>query len=379
MVRFSDAMRPCSTTATVDIPRFAEELKLGRTDMMSTAINTNCTIIDHSIGRPSEEEWELVEPACIKFWKLAIPSLRERTFEHDAVHVKVGLDWAPYLRRLLKHHNLLAPIRRGQNSDPNWFVKLDRPLRLKAICSIEGKNKLTQYSWYPEFFVKYYLYETFLCANLACPGSADFFGFLIQEGKSEVKDRIGLSAYYFDAWQVASIREQAPKAITIEPAEVVAWMMAVNPTVTQRAESGTQRALFAIYHMCHSDGHIDFVVWLFTALESLLSTKVGENFSGMVRRASLVLGFDQANQKKLSSRLRKLYDLRSSFVHGGYAVAHPLHYETIDPRLDKDYAEVLELSAYGFAVLAAILQTMIVGKRLSLAFEERIVESDSAA
>lgn len=156
-------------------------------------------------------------------------------------------------------------------------------------------------------------------------------------------------------------------------------MHAVNPTVTQRAESGTQRALFAIYHMCHSDGHIDFVVWLFTALESLLNTKVGENFSGMVRRATLVLGLDKVEQKRLSNRLRKLYDLRSSFVHGGYAVAHPLHYESIDPRLDKDYTEVVELSAYGFFVLAAILQAMILGKRHSLAFEEHIVDGAGAA
>ena len=165
----------------------------------------------------------------------------------------------------------------------------------------------------------------------------------------------------------------------LDPVEVVAWIRAVNPTVTQRAESGTRRALFAIYHMCHSEGRIDFVVWLFTALESLLSTKVGENFSGMVRRASLVLGLDKSETKHLSTRLRKLYDLRSSFVHGGYAVAHPLHYEAIDRRLDKDYAEVLELSKYGFSVLAAILQAMVMNKRLSLAFEERIVESGNAA
>lgn len=344
---------------------------------MSTVINISRTIVDRSHGRPSEEEWELIEPAWIEFWKHALPSLRERSFEHGTVNVKVTLDWAPYLRRLLRQHNLLAPVRSGEKSDPNRFAKLDRPLKLKAVCSIKGKNKLTQYSWYPEFFVKYYLYETFLCANLACPGSADFLGFSIKEEEREVKDKIGLSAYYFDEWLVASIRGHAPKAITIEPAEVAAWIKAVNPTVTQRAESGTQRALFALYHMCHSDGHIDFVVWLFTALESLLSTKVGENFSGMVRRASMVLGLDQANQKRLSSRLRKLYDLRSSFVHGGYAVAHPLHYETIDPRLDKDYGEVLELSIFGFGVLAAILQAMITGKRLSLAFEERIAESDT--
>ena len=125
--------------------------------------------------------------------------------------------------------------------------------------------------------------------------------------------------------------------------------------------------------MCRSDGHIDFVVWLFTALESLLSTRVGENLDGKVLRASLVLACNEAEQNRLSRSLRKLYELRSAFVHGGYAVAHPLHYEPIEPRLDKDCSEIIRLSKYGFSVLVAILQAMIVGGRQNLSFEERLV------
>ena len=342
-------------------------------------LRTAYTLVDRSLGRASEEEWEVIEPARIDFWKRALHSLHSRSFEHDGVAITVDLDWSPYERRLLKHHNLMAPVRRGENADPKWFEKLNRPLRLEASCSIAGKNKLSRHSWYPEFFLRYYLYEIFVCANLACPGSADFLGLTVEPQDRKRGDKLGLSAYYFDKWFVASIRGQTPKALTLGPADVVSWVHAVNPIVTQRAETGTQRALFAMYHMCQSDGHIDFVVWLFTALESLLSTRVGENFSGMVRRASIVLGLDAAEQKRLSRELRKLYELRSAFVHGGYAVAHPLHYETIDPRLDKDYAEVVQLSTYGFSVLAAILQAMIAGKRHSLTFEERLISGDGSA
>lgn len=344
-----------------------------------SARRTTHTLVDSSVGRPSEEEWEVFEPASIAFWKQALHTLRTRSFQHDGVSVTVDLDWSPYARRLIKHHNIMAPVRRGTSADPNWFAKLNRPLKLEAICSITGKNKLSRYPWYPEFFLRYYIYEIFICANLSCPGSADFLNLAVEPQDSKRAGKLRLSAYYFDEWFVASIRGQAPKAIALDPTDVVSWVQAVNPTVTQRAETGTQRALFALYHMCHSDGHIDFVVWLFTALESLLSTRVGENFSGMVRRASLVLGLDPAEQKHLSRELRKLYDLRSAFVHGGYAVAHPLHYESIDPRLDKDYSEVVELSMYGFTVLAAILQAMIASKRHSLTFEERLVGGSSAA
>lgn len=342
------------------------------------ALLTTHTLLDRSLGRPSEEEWDVVEPAWIAFWKQAHVFFRSRSFEHDGVTVTVEVDWSPYARRLLKHHNLLAPVRRGEGGDPNWFEKLNRPLKLKATCSVDGKNKLSQHSWYQEFFLRYYIYEIFVCANLACPGSADFLNLTIEPQDGKHGDKLGLSAYYFDEWFVASIRSKSPKAIDLDPADVVAWIHAINPTVTQRAETSTQRALFAVYHMCQSDGHIDFVVWLFTALESLLSTKVGENFSGMVRRASLVLGLDPVEQKRLSRELRKLYDLRSSFVHGGYPVAHPLHHESIDPRIDKDYSQVLQLSTYGFSVLVAILQIMIATKRHSLEFEERLIGDNSA-
>src|SRR6218665_1735825 len=212
---------------------------------MSSA-HTIHTILDRSMGRASEEEWERVESAWNKFWTSAVPALRERSFEHDGVHVEIILDWSPYRRRLLKHYNLLEPIRRGESIDPNWYAKLNQPMRLKAACSIAGNNELTQYSWYPEFFLKYYLYETFLCANLACPGSADFLNFSFKKGKEKVAEKLDLSAYYFDEWFVASIRGKVPKPIMLDPVEVVAWIRAVNPTVTQRAESGTQRALFAI-------------------------------------------------------------------------------------------------------------------------------------
>jgi hypothetical protein len=345
---------------------------------MSTRQITH-TLKDTSLGRPSEEEWEIVEPTWIAYWKHAHSALRERTFQHDGVTIKVDLDWTPYSRRLLKRHNLMAPVRRGENADPQWFEKLDRPLKLKATCSVGGKNKFSRHPWYSEFFLKYYLYEVFMCANLACPGSADFLTLRLEGSAGTESDRLGLSSYYFDEWLVESIRGGPLKVSVLDPVDVGRWIREVNPTVTQRAESGTQRALFAIYHMCHSDGRIDFVVWLFTALESLLSTRVGENFGGIVRRAALVLRLDGTAQKLLARQLRKLYDLRSAFVHGGYPVSHPLHYETIDPRLDGDYAEVLRASAYGFSLLAAILQAMIATKRHTLRFEERLDDDCGAA
>lgn len=111
-------------------------------------------------------------------------------------------------------------------------------------------------------------------------------------------------------------------------------------------------------------------------MESLLSTKVGENFSGIVRRASALLELDAKQKSYLQKILRRLYDLRSAFVHGGYEVPHPLHREPIDPRLDDDYSELLNLSIEGFSILGALLQALIVKRIPIVAFEERIVAAD---
>jgi Apea-like HEPN len=325
-----------------------------------------------SFGRDSDEEWEKIEPTVIDFWTKAIPLLKSRTYKHDGVETTVELDWSPYNRSLKNYHKVMAPVRRAEPSDPAWYSKINRSTKLSATCHLNASNKLSANSWYAEFFLEYYLYEVFLIANLACPGAANFFSLRVGSGLRKAKDKFDLSSFYFDQWMVSSFKGQDVKASLIDVNDVVSWVQTANPTVTQRAETNIQRALFSVLHVCHSDGQIEFVVWLFTALESLLNTKVGENFSGMVRRASIVLKLDDRERKRLSSRLRKLYDLRSSFVHGGYPVAHPMHVETIDRRLDKDFSNILELSQYGFNLLGAILQVMVREKRLELNFEERL-------
>ncbi len=342
-----------------------------------SAQTTTHILIYQSIGRPSDEEWEIIEPTYISFWKTALNYLCSHSYNHDSATVSIKIDWPPYVRHMENTYSLKKSIY-AKEFDENSTIKSNQSRKIIATCSITGKNKLSEYSWYPDFFIEYYTYEVFICMNLACPGSTDFMGLAFKPHKNKRAEKFGLSAFYFDEWLVASTRGQKPKALNIDPATVLSWIRNVNPAVTQRAESGTQRALFAMYHMCRSDGHIDFVIWLFTALESILSTRVGESFNGMVRRASLILGFDTADQKKLSRNLRKLYDLRSSFVHGGYAVAHPLHHESIDPRIDKDYSDVLQHSIYGFSLLAAILQSMIVKNQHILIFEERLVTNTRA-
>lgn len=324
-------------------------------------------------GRVDEEEWAVLDPKFAEFWKTSAAVLGNRRYEHEGCTVQIEVDWAPLGRRIGSDHKTMYPVRTGQSATDNWYRKVSRPLRLKALCVIGGSNDLSRHEWYPAFFVQYFLYEVFAIANLAAPGAAEFYALSILTRPDKSSEKLELSAFYFDNWMVESLRGQKPAALLLDVEQAANWFWKVNPRLTQKAESRTQRALFGLYHLCKNDGHIDFVMWLFNALESLLSTRVGENFAGLVRRTSLILELDERESRQLNKRFRKLYDLRSSFVHGGYSVAHPLHADPIDKRLGDAYDEILQASKYGFAVFAALLQRMIVIDQVTLEFEERLV------
>lgn len=328
-------------------------------------------------GRQQEEEWETIEPREIAFWKAATRKLGTRTYRHNGCIAEVHLDWSPLTRRMIRNYDLNLPLRTGKTPHADWYAKMSRPLRLKAKCTISGSNNLNTYPWYPEFFIDYFLYEVFMIANLALPGSAEFLNFELQSSNATPSERLGLSAFYFSEWMLQSLEGKSPKAIALDLDQTIDWFEKVNPHVTQKAENSTQKALYATYQLCRSDGQIDFVLWLFNALEALLSTKVGENFSGIVRRANALLDLNEKQRSHLQKTMRRLYDLRSAFIHGGYEAPHPLQREPIDPRLNDDYSKMLALSMEGFAILGALLQALIAKKIPIVAFEEQVVAARS--
>ncbi|MBT9492623.1 MAG: hypothetical protein IV107_09795 [Paucibacter sp.] len=329
-------------------------------------------------GRVEDLEWEVIEPRYADFWKSAAKSLRRRTYEHKGCDIEIRVDWSPLVRRIVRDHNLMTPVRSGGTANPSWYKKISQPLRIKALCTVSGSNEISEYAWYSGFFMEYFLYEIFAIANLACPGSAEFYGLSIVGGDTKTTSELRLSAFYFDEWMIESIQGLHMGVRLIDPEIVDQWFKSVNPRITQKAENSTQRAIFALFHLCKSDGHVDFILWIFNALEALLSTRVGENFSGLVRRASLVLELNPKQTAELSKRMRKLYDLRSSFVHGGYDVPHPIHSETIDRRLDDHYSNEVALGKYGFFVLVSLFQRMIEKNLASLLFEEKLMVAQNA-
>lgn len=150
----------------------------------------------------------------------------------------------------------------------------------------------------------------------------------------------------------------APRILPLS--SVVYWYKKLNMGIRQRAESGVEKAIFSVLHICcGADADVVWVIWAFHALEAIYGTKVGEGFTNLVERISTLLELDAQGKGMLKKRLREMYDYRSSFVHGGYRVHHPMKNEIMDQSLNEDFTKLLEISQFGFNLVVLSLQALV--------------------
>jgi hypothetical protein len=311
------------------------------------------------VGRSTEEERERVAPAHFDFWENEVKFLRQFTYEHDGCSALVTLDWDPYISRLKVDEAILAPLYTGGTVDMAAFNKLPKLTICSARVEISGKNDLSERAWYPRHFLELALYDSFICANLALPGVLDLFGAKIPaSSKNNLPTDLNLSSYNFEFWWVESLRGKFPKLRRLPLKQVREWYALTGIGGRSRAQNGLERAVFCLFHLCRSNNYVDGLIWVFHALEALLETRVGENLSGMLRRISLLIELTDRDRKSLKKHLRRAYDIRSAFVHGGYEIPHPIHSEVIDPEIGKAYGEGLDLQQFGMSLILSLLQQL---------------------
>jgi len=138
--------------------------------------------------------------------------------------------------------------------------------------------------------------------------------------------------------------------------------------------------MFALLHLAKLDNEMTLsVVWLFYAFESLLQTKVGENFGSIVRRLTLLLELPNGEVPAMKKQMRVLYDLRSAIVHGGFEAIHPMNDDSLDKRVNSVFGRLLDANEYGLVLLVAAVQKMAEKNWPQLRFDEIIVSEDIAA
>ena len=308
-----------------------------------------------------------------QFWHRAPESLRQRKYHHDGCDIQVEVNWQPLANRLQRDFDLIRPFRKGVSSAGGISSKILKPLRIRANVTVSGENPRSGYQWYPTFFLKAWIHEIFLIANLSVPGAACFENLSIKQSKQSFPDEVRLSSFSFDAGWVDALDGEGSAVQALPREDVLQWFNAINVGYKQQAETGVERALYALLHMAGDDTKVDSITWLFYGLEALVSTRVGENISGLVRRLSSILDLEASQQKWLNKQLRQLYDMRSSFVHGGYAIPHPLANEVIDKHLDHHFSELFRLHQFGTSLLISTLQALIKKRIVGLRFDEQLI------
>lgn len=316
----------------------------------------------------SDSEWQAVEPEHIRVWKAATNTLRERTFEFGSKIYLVEANWRPLLNRHVRSHRAMKLIDKNteQQRDPWEGVKFPAE-RSNVLITVAAKEGTTDWA---SSVIQTFIHDFFLILNITAPACCDFYLSTLQ-GEDHAPD-VSLSNVHFDAALEMFLREQWMDTAKLELSTVVNWFHIVREPSSQIANNPMQRVLFAMLHMAKIDASPMVVIWLFYALESLLQTRVGENFSSIVKRLSLLLEIDGEASKLLKQKLRILYDIRSSFVHGGFQITHVVQNELLDERVEENFSTIIQATDFGHALLIAAVRKTIANGWKWPDFDERV-------
>jgi hypothetical protein len=318
------------------------------------------TLVIRKTGRSaSDEGWETIEPAHVKLWECAAILLAERTAIHKEQSFTVHFDWSPMLRRQKRHLAAMNYFFTGpEKSLDERARKADFPMSPTRVVVRSQDFSIAQNV----------IHDLFLIMNLAGPGCFDLYGASLL-GVGRHNTDISLSNYHFEAALLVQASDKWPTSRILELSKVIAWYDSVRTNASQIPENQMEKVLFALLHISNTDTSPMVVIWLFYAFESMLQTRVGENFSAIVNRIGLLLNADEEQARLIRKKMRALYDVRSAIVHGGFEVIHPMHDGSLDKRADDDFGDLLQALNYGYALLLASVQA--IGWRLPI-FDERI-------
>jgi hypothetical protein len=314
-----------------------------------------CLIVPQSGRSISDKAWQTIEPAHIGLWKAAVILLGERKLIYDKTNYAVAIDWTPTLRRHERHYSAMRYIENNRQRELNdRLERADFPRRSSKneirVSPKSHKHNLSS-------VVTSAIYDIFLIMNIAGPGCCDFHRASLLRAPYETD--VSLSNIHFESALQVYLDHGWPTSRVLELGKVISWFNSVRQGTSQVPQNPMERVLFALLHMSKIDTSPMTVIWLFYAFESLLQTRAGENFSSIVRRLCLLLEANKPQSDILKKKMRALYDIRSAIVHGGFEVAHPMHDEVLDKRVEDSFGRLLDATDYGHAILLSSIQKTI--------------------
>lgn len=310
----------------------------------------------------TDDHWRLVVERHLKIWSSAIELLSNAKIEHGGRTIEIAIDWRPAMESCEQYKSTMEEIERFRDRKAPTPMEVlpkfpDRTKIAIEVRSTTGNAKNRHF--HPNLYIENRLADIFLIMNIAEPGCCNFYLSSLSERQkvpTEPHTTISLSSILFELAQVDSLDGHWPHVSSTSLETIVKWFKKIRTGVRQLPQNQLEKVLFSILQLTHSDASPTSIIWIFYALETLLDTKPGENRAALERRLVILTEPTDKQRSGLKTKLRELYDYRSSIVHGGLSVASPLHLELLDKGFDDEYRRMLDLVEYGFALLLVCLQ-----------------------
>lgn len=326
-------------------------------------------------GRLDDSEGhENIKIGDMELLREAISVIGPWHYMHGDMKVTVECDFSPFVEAYKINTESVNVGELSRTFSVEEIESLLFPeLEFAVKVTWEGAGDSDQKQWPAGYYVEQFLYDVFFILNIARPGVCDFLGIRIDE-RFGLTTELRLSADCFESGFRSLLVGNSIFAPRILPLSLVAsWYKKLNLGGRQRAESGVEKAIFSVLHICcGADADVVWVIWAFHALEAIYGTKVGEGFTNLVDRITVLLELDAQGKGVLKKSLREMYNYRSSFVHGGYRVHHPMKNEVMDSSLYEDFNELMEVSQFGFNLVVLSLQALIEKGWYGLKIEEQM-------
>lgn len=329
-----------------------------------------------SIGPVYGPHEEIRSPKNVKSWESAIQLLNSKYFIVNGNKITINIDWSKAVEDSRKDQEFIEKIDVKPKTKKEAKRVLDlvqpKPYTIPCKVHIDTRKKKKLEQEFSRFYVWYYLHEVFLLLNLSSPGCANFYSLQVPSKGDYNKTNLNLSADFFELAWIRSIDEKDFDVGYVPLEKVLKWYNHFQVHFKQIASCRTERALFAILHVCSNDAGVNSVIWIAHALEALYDTKIGRSFNDLFERSVKLLEIPLEKRKSFKKELREFYDLRSAFVHGGLDISHPISEEFRDFE-DKLYERALYACEFGAALVISTMQALITHGWSEITYKEELV------
>jgi hypothetical protein len=306
-------------------------------------------------GEISDDHWDVVRPQHIAAWKQALTALETGKVWFGNDMYEFMIDWSPVIVALTHSYEETKKL---YSTDPPKYADARfsyEPVNINIRISHVFKAKIMPI----ERVAEHILIDMFAVMNFASPSS-----FNLHNARTQTKRGVGgepfrLSCNQFEIALLNSLAGKWPNIEALPVEQCSIWFRSVRSRNGMFPQSRMERVIFALLHLSRGDIDPARIVWLFYAFEALFDTKIGENFRSLVERIALLITPSEIQNKYLRRTMRDLYDLRSSFVHGGMEVFHPFADSLHDKAVEAAYGRLMTSCDRGFQVLLACIQEVI--------------------